>query len=293
MPKRKSESAPPADEPAPSTGEKRKRGRPRKYPPGSRPQPVPGRGRGRPRKDPNAKVTSKPEAPKSGRGRGRPRKSIDPNGTNTTTEKTEKTTEEKSESADAKAEDEDAEEDDDSGRSYWLMKAEPESRMEKGVDVKFSIDDLRERTKPEPWDGVRNPVARNNMREMKKGDYAFFYHSNCKTPGVAGIMEIVQEHTPDESAFDPNHPYYDEKSTRENPKWEVVHVEFRRKFDNFVSLNDLKAHSQPGQPLENLQVLKQSRLSVSRVSKKEWKFILGLAKENEEENWVSAGEQEA
>ncbi|GAB1217762.1 hypothetical protein ATERTT37_007003 [Aspergillus terreus] len=131
------------------------------------------------------------------------------------------------------------------------------------------------------------------MREMKKGDYAFFYHSNCKTPGVAGIMEIVQEHTPDESAFDPNHPYYDEKSTRENPKWEVVHVEFRRKFDNFVSLNDLKAHSQPGQPLENLQVLKQSRLSVSRVSKKEWKFILGLAKENEEENWVSAGEQEA
>lgn len=293
MPKRKSESAPPADEPAPSTGEKRKRGRPRKYPPGSRPQPVPGRGRGRPRKDPNAKVTSKPEAPKSGRGRGRPRKSIDPNGTNTTTEKTEKTTEEKSESADAKAEDEDAEEDDDSGRSYWLMKAEPESRMEKGVDVKFSIDDLRERTKPEPWDGVRNPVARNNMREMKKGDYAFFYHSNCKTPGVAGIMEIVQEHTPDESAFDPNHPYYDEKSTRENPKWEVVHVEFRRKFDNFVSLNDLKAHSQPGQPLENLQVLKQSRLSVSRVNKKEWKFILGLAKENEEENWVSAGEQEA
>ncbi|KAL5359121.1 PUA-like domain-containing protein [Aspergillus floccosus] len=291
MPKRKSESAPPADEPAPSTGEKRKRGRPRKYPPGSRPQPVPGRGRGRPRKDPNAKVTPKPEAPKSGRGRGRPRKSIDPNGTNTTTQKTEKPAEEKSESAGAKAEDEEAD-DDDSGRSYWLMKAEPESRMEKGVDVKFSIDDLRERTKPEPWDGVRNPVARNNMREMKKGDYAFFYHSNCKTPGVAGIMEIVQEHTPDESAFDPKHPYYDEKSTRENPKWEVVHVEFRRKFDNFVSLNELKAHSQPGQPLENMQVLKQSRLSVSRVSKKEWRFILGLAKESEE-NWVSAGEQEA
>lgn len=100
-----------------------------------------------------AVVTSKSEAPKSGRGRGRPRKSIDPNGTNTTTEKTEKTPEEKSESADAKAEDEEAEEDDDSGRSYWLMKAEPESRIEKGVDVKFSIDDLRERTKPEPWDG--------------------------------------------------------------------------------------------------------------------------------------------
>ncbi|KAL4887949.1 PUA-like domain-containing protein [Aspergillus ambiguus] len=295
MPKRKSESAPSADEgsspkrPAPSTGEKRKRGRPRKYPPGSRPQPVPGRGRGRPRKDPNAKDTPKPNPPKvAGRGRGRPRKSVDANGAGNSTEKPEQ---QKSESAEAKdeaeaeGEDEDEEpnEKDHSGRSYWLMKAEPESRFEKGVDVKFSIDDLRERTKPEPWDGVRNAVARNNIREMKKGDYAFFYHSNCKVPGIAGMMEIVQEHTPDESAFDPAHPYYDEKSTRENPKWEVVHVEFRRKFDNFVSLNDLKAHSEASQPLENLQVLKQSRLSVSRVSKKEWKFILGLAKESDEE----------
>ncbi|KAE8152598.1 DUF55-domain-containing protein [Aspergillus avenaceus] len=286
--KRKSEGASAADEsnspkraaiPDPATGEKRKRGRPRKYPEGSGPKPTPGpkRGRGRPRKDPSAKDTpSKPSTPREGkRPVGRPRKFPAQNGTDDSPDKSEQP---KSDSTDAKAEDED---NDASDRSYWLMKAEPESRLEKGVDVKFSIDDLASRSKPEPWDGVRNPAARNHIREMKKGDYAFFYHSNCRVPGIAGTMEIVQEHTPDESAFDPAHPYYDEKSSREEPKWDAVHVEFRRKFDNFVSLNDLKSHAKSGDVLENLQVLKQSRLSVSRVSKEEWDFILGLAKEKE------------
>ncbi|KAK2798017.1 hypothetical protein FQN51_007942 [Onygenales sp. PD_10] len=163
-----------------------------------------------------------------------------------------------------------------SGKSYWLMKAEPESRFEKGVDVKFSIDDLREAKEPEPWDGVRNAAARNNMRAMKKGDLAFFYHSNCKVPGIAGIMEIVREHSIDESAFDPAHPYYDEKSKRDNPKWEVVHVEFRRKFKELVTLADLKSLAKPGGPLENMQMMRQSRLSVSAVGEKEWEFIMGL-----------------
>jgi predicted RNA-binding protein with PUA-like domain len=157
------------------------------------------------------------------------------------------------------------------------MKAEPESRIEKGKDVKFSIDDLRAAKEPEPWDGVRNPVARKHMQSMKKGDLAFFYHSNCKVPGIAGVMEIVQEHSPDETAFDPSHPYYDEKSKRENPKWVVVHVEFRRKFDKLITLNELKSHASANAPLENLQMLKQGRLSVSAVTPQEWDFIMGLA----------------
>ncbi|KAI1103683.1 PUA-like domain-containing protein [Jackrogersella minutella] len=82
-------------------------------------------------------------------------------------------------------------------KSYWLLKAEPESRFENGVDVKFSIDDLASRSEPEPWDGIRNYVARNNLRDMKKGDIAFFYHSNCKAPGIVGTMDIVQEYSPD------------------------------------------------------------------------------------------------
>ncbi|PYI04050.1 AT DNA binding protein [Aspergillus sclerotiicarbonarius CBS 121057] len=279
--KRKSESAPIAEEsgsPAakrvavpetPATGEKRKRGRPRKYPEGSTPKRPDGpkRGRGRPRKDPNAPTPSKPTTPKEGRRPiGRPRKTPTQNGTNSTPSKT------KTETADAEASDE---------RSYWLMKAEPDSRMEKGVDVKFSIDDLRARKEPEPWDGVRNPVAQKHMREMKKGDFAFFYHSNCKVPGIAGIMEIVQEHSPDESAFDPAHPYYDEKSNRDEPKWQVVHVQFQRKFKSLVTLNELKSHASAGGPLESLQVLKQSRLSVTPVNATEWAYIMGLAEGNE------------
>ncbi|QKX53685.1 uncharacterized protein TRUGW13939_00765 [Talaromyces rugulosus] len=177
------------------------------------------------------------------------------------------------------------------GRSYWLMKAEPESRLVKGVDVKFSIDDLQAAEVPEPWDGVRNPVARNNLRAMKKGDQAFFYHSSCKVPGIVGLMEVVREHSVDESAFDSTHPYFDEKSTRDNPKWEVVHVEFRRKFDKILKLDTLKAHGLPGKPLENLQTLRQSRVSVSRVTPKEWEFIMSLIdppKTDEEEEAADA-----
>ncbi|MEQ2236191.1 hypothetical protein ILYODFUR_010009 [Ilyodon furcidens] len=71
----------------------------------------------------------------------------------------------------------------------WLMKSEPESRFENGIDVKFGIEDLK--ALPDQtgcWDGVRNYQARNFMRQMKEGQQAFFYHSNCKEPGIAGIM---------------------------------------------------------------------------------------------------------
>ncbi|KAI8949434.1 PUA-like domain-containing protein [Xylaria longipes] len=155
---------------------------------------------------------------------------------------------------------------------YWLMKAEPGSRFENGVDVKFSIDDLASRTDPEPWDGIRAYAARNNLRSMKKGELAFFYHSNCKEPGIVGTMEIVQEHSPDLSAHDPKAPYYDLSSKPEDPKWSVVHVKFRSKFVQPIGLKELREMGKPGQPLENMQMLKQSRLSVSRVSPSEWEY---------------------
>ncbi|KAJ5090604.1 High mobility group HMG-I/HMG-Y [Penicillium argentinense] len=286
----------------PQTGEKRGRGRPRKNPEAATPKAVndgakrgrgrpkkvlteaeaaaaaakaatssagPKKGRGRPRKEPGTETPS--ATPKKKDGRGRPRKSLPAN--------------DEPSIFDAKA---DPDEETTTGpipnhatgRSYWLMKAEPESRLEKGVDVKFSIDDLAAAKEPEPWDGVRNAVARNLMRDMKKGDYALFYHSNCKTPGVVGAMEIVQEHSTDESAFDPKHPYYDPKSKRDDPKWSVVHVEFRRKFNKQVTLHDLKANAEPGKPLKNLQTIKQSRLSVSSVTPAQWRFILELAGED-------------
>ena len=79
-----------------------------------------------------------------------------------------------------------------------------------------------------------------------------------------------------ESAFDPEHPYYDEKSSRENPKWHLVHVAFRQKFPEIIRLKDLQKFSKERGELENMQTLKRSRLSVSKVSKKEWDFIVSL-----------------
>ena len=94
--------------------------------------------------------------------------------------------------------------------AYWLMKSEPDE---------FGINDLK-RVGIEPWDGIRNYQARNMLRDqMQVDDLAFFYHSNCKIPGIAGIMRIHRAGYPDSSAFDPAHPYYDPKSTPEKPRW--------------------------------------------------------------------------
>ncbi|CAG9936524.1 unnamed protein product [Clonostachys rosea f. rosea IK726] len=163
------------------------------------------------------------------------------------------------------------------GEWYWLMKAEPESRFEGGVDVRFSIDDLRACTKPEGWDGIRNYAARNNLRAMNAGDKAFFYHSNCKTPGIVGTMEIVREHSEDKSARRPGTPYYDPQSTRDKPRWSLVHVEFRRKFAVPILLPELRDLGAAGGPLAQMQMIKQSRLSVSRVSGDEWRALCELA----------------
>ncbi|KAK7418154.1 hypothetical protein QQX98_004129 [Neonectria punicea] len=163
------------------------------------------------------------------------------------------------------------------GEWYWLMKAEPETRLENGHDVRFSIDDLRAKKKPEGWDGIRAYAARNNMRNMNAGDKAFFYHSNCKEPSIVGIMEIVKEYSEDVTARQPGTPYYDPKSTKDKPRWDLVHVEFRKKFAVNITLKELRDLGNPGGPLENMQMLKQSRLSVSKVSETEWRALCDLA----------------
>ena len=93
-----------------------------------------------------------------------------------------------------------------------------------------------------------------------------------------------------ETAFDPEHPYFDEKSIRDKPKWCVVHVEFRNKFAEMVKLKELQKYAKDGGVLQNMQMLKQSRLSVSKVSKKEWDFIMTLV-EMEETQDAEASKQ--
>lgn len=145
------------------------------------------------------------------------------------------------------------------------MKSEP--------DV-FSIDDLNKRPKKtEHWDGVRNYQARNNMQKMKKGDLCFFYHSNAKPIGIAGVCEVVREAYPDHTAFDENSKYYDAKSTLEKPRWFMVDVKFKQKFKNIVTRDELKELKS----LKDMELFKNGRLSVSSVRKKEWDAILKLS----------------
>lgn len=179
---------------------------------------------------------------------------------------------------------------------FWLLKAEPLPRYENGVNVAFSIDDLAACTVPEPWGGVRNPQARNNMQAMRKGDLGFFYHSNAKPSGVVGILRVAEEAKVDETAFDKKDPYYDAKSDREKPKWYCVGVDFVKKFDDVVDLATIKSHAGSGGELEGMQLVTNSRLSVCRVRKEEWDFILGLAGEKDgtkDGETEGAGQEEA
>jgi predicted RNA-binding protein with PUA-like domain len=139
----------------------------------------------------------------------------------------------------------------------------------------FSIDNLKHSPdKTEPWDGVRNYQARNMLRdEMKKGDLAFFYHSNCDEPGIVGIMTIARESYPDPTAFDPNEKHYDIKNNPDNPRWYVVDVKFKKKFKRTITLAELRNKK----PLHNMKLLqKGNRLSVMPVTKKEWEYILKM-----------------
>jgi predicted RNA-binding protein with PUA-like domain len=139
----------------------------------------------------------------------------------------------------------------------------------------FSIDDLKASPRQKNmWDGVRNYQARNMIRDdMKKGDLAFFYHSNCDEPGIVGIMEVVREAYPDPTAFDPDDKHFDPKSVPENPRWFVVDLKFKRKLKQTLSLAELKRHEE----LNDMPLLKRgNRLSVMPVAQSEWDFILGL-----------------
>ncbi|KAK0562193.1 hypothetical protein OC844_002823 [Tilletia horrida] len=123
-----------------------------------------------------------------------------------------------------------------SSTQHWLMKAEPDSRMEKGVDVAFSVDHF-EKIGTTTWDGVRNPEAKTIMKEkMKLKDQVLFYHSNCALPGVAALAEVTKEGYPDHTAWDPKHPYFDPKTDKDNPKWFMVDCTFRSRLPHFVPL---------------------------------------------------------
>lgn len=131
--------------------------------------------------------------------------------------------------------------------AYWLMRSEPET---------YGWDDLVREGGTE-WDGVRNYASRNFLKEMKAGDGALFYHSG-KEKAAVGVMEITRSWKPDGA----------------DGQWASVRVEPRDKLANPVALSAIKAEKR----LEKLEMLRQSRLSVTPVRDGEWKLLLEMAK---------------
>ncbi len=137
--------------------------------------------------------------------------------------------------------------------TYWLMKSEPSE---------VSIDTLAGQPgQTIDWFGVRNYLARNFLRQMKLGDKAFFYHSSCPEPGIAGVVEIVREAYPDPTQFDFHNPHFDPKSPKDNPRWSTVDVKLVSKVE-LLSLAVLRTKPE----LAGLRLLqKGNRLSVTPV----------------------------
>ncbi len=145
--------------------------------------------------------------------------------------------------------------------NYWLMKSEPDA---------YSIDNLK-RDVVTLWDGIRNYQARNFMRKMAVGDKVFFYHSNCKPPGIVGFMEVIDLNIVDPTQFQTESNYYDPKSTPEKPRWDCVKVKYLFKTDKFLSLPELKTLFNEE---ELLLVKKGNRLSIIPIKIEIAKLIL-------------------
>ena len=155
--------------------------------------------------------------------------------------------------------------------NYWLLKSEPSV---------FGIDDLEECTRKngeEIWDGVRNYQARNYLRQMKCGESAFFYHSNCKVPGIYGLMKIVRERVVDPTQFEAQNKYFDPKSEPSAPRWDTVSVAFVEKWQNPVTLEQLKR--QFAEYAQSFAVVRRgNRLSVLPVEAEIYFQILEMHK---------------
>mgnify|MGYP001349330389 FL=1 len=131
---------------------------------------------------------------------------------------------------------------------YWLLKSEPDAwswnnQVKEGASM---------------WDGVRNYQARNNLKEMKKNDLCFFYHSVTEK-SIVGIVKVVKEYYPD--------------PTDKTDRFVVVDVKAIKKLKNPVSLDQIKENNK----LRNIPLIKQSRLSVMPLKKIEWNTIIKMS----------------
>jgi predicted RNA-binding protein with PUA-like domain len=152
-------------------------------------------------------------------------------------------------------------------RNFWLMKTEPAT---------FSFGDLMAKPqRTDRWEGVRNYLARNLMRDkFAAGDQVFIYHSSIAEPAVAGIAEVVGPAYPDQTALDPASPYFDPKSEiAGQSRWVCVDVKAKSRFLEAISLKRLRQEA----ALADMALLRPGqRLSVQPVRAEEWHYICAL-----------------
>jgi predicted RNA-binding protein with PUA-like domain len=147
---------------------------------------------------------------------------------------------------------------------YWLIKSDPDE---------FGWKDLKRHPDQQvQWDGVRSFFARKYLKEMKKNDLAFFYHSSINPQCITGIVRIIREAYIDPTQFDPENRYYDPKSDPEDPKWFMVDIEYLKDFKPPILQMELKSVSK----LQKMILFQNTRLSVQPVTRGEWKTILDL-----------------
>jgi len=151
--------------------------------------------------------------------------------------------------------------------TFLLLKSEPAA---------YSIDDLRSaKGKTTVWDGVRNYQARNTMLDAAIGDYAFFYHSNCKPPGIVGLCQVTAVGVVDPTQFDPTSKYFDPTSKQNDPRWHTIKVKYVETFDEMVTLDQLR---ESFATKELLILQKGSRLSVTPIDDVVGAKLLKLAR---------------
>jgi predicted RNA-binding protein with PUA-like domain len=151
-------------------------------------------------------------------------------------------------------------------KRYWLVKSEPDT---------FSFDDLLNAPrKTSQWDGIRNHVARNFMRDgMQVGDHVFFYHSSTNPQAIVGVCEVAREAYPDPTALDRSHDAYDPKSKPDDPTWFMVDLRAVERLARPVTLAEIKNRPE----LAKMAILRIGRLSVTPVTQKEWDVICAMA----------------
>jgi predicted RNA-binding protein with PUA-like domain len=148
--------------------------------------------------------------------------------------------------------------------NFWLMKSEPTT---------YSWSDLKNKSdQRDTWEGVRNYQARNYMKDMRRGDQAFFYHSGTKSQAIMGIIEIVRTAYVDPTQFDPISSYFDPKSKPENPRWIMVDVKHQSEFNPPITRKEIKSIPE----LQDMILFHNSRLSIQPVTESAWKIISDL-----------------